>query len=160
MVLCKKRITKALIRLCGCAGWSAPVLFANPRRHVFSRRAPYDINLKVRKSDLLHSNNKGADQPAHLRSLISAFIIHSVEFNCWSCYMPNFNILASLCSWEGWIESYPVENPEGRFSCVKANIFHVTGFGMPLKSFLHSYKGADQPALLPSLISTFVFGSH
>ena len=34
MVLSKKRITKALIRLRGCAGWSAPVLFAKPRRQV------------------------------------------------------------------------------------------------------------------------------
>ena len=40
MVLSKTRITKALIRLRGCAGWSAPVLFANPRRQVFSRRGP------------------------------------------------------------------------------------------------------------------------
>ena len=38
MVLYKTRITKALIRLRGCAGWSAPVLFANSRRQVFSRR--------------------------------------------------------------------------------------------------------------------------
>ena len=30
MKLYKKRITKALIRLCGCAGWSAPLLFPNP----------------------------------------------------------------------------------------------------------------------------------
>ena len=36
MVLSKKRITKALIRLRGCAGWSAPVLFANPEDR-FSR---------------------------------------------------------------------------------------------------------------------------
>ena len=36
MVLSKKRITKALIRLHGCAGWSAPVLFANPEDR-FSR---------------------------------------------------------------------------------------------------------------------------
>ena len=41
MVLYLKRITKALIRLRVCAGWSAPVLFANPRRQVFSRRGPY-----------------------------------------------------------------------------------------------------------------------
>ena len=41
MVLSKKRITKALIRLRGCAGWSAPVLFANPRNQAFSRRGPY-----------------------------------------------------------------------------------------------------------------------
>ena len=30
MIFSKKRITKALIRLCGCAGCSAPVLFPNP----------------------------------------------------------------------------------------------------------------------------------
>ena len=40
MVLYKTRITKVLIRLRGCAGWSAPVLFANPRIQVFSRRGP------------------------------------------------------------------------------------------------------------------------
>ena len=40
MILFKKRITKALIRLLGCAGWSAPVLFAVPRRQVISRRDP------------------------------------------------------------------------------------------------------------------------
>ena len=40
MVLSKKRITKVLIRLHGSAGWSAPVLFANPRRQVFPRRGP------------------------------------------------------------------------------------------------------------------------
>ena len=48
MILSKKRITKALIRLRGCAGWSAPVLFAKPRRQVFSRRGPYDVrNVKL-----------------------------------------------------------------------------------------------------------------
>ena len=41
MVLSKKRITKALIRLRACEGWSAPVLFANLRRQVFSRRGPF-----------------------------------------------------------------------------------------------------------------------
>ena len=35
-ILFKKRITKALIRLRRCAGWSAPELFANPQRQVFS----------------------------------------------------------------------------------------------------------------------------
>ena len=29
MILSNKRITKALIRLCGCPGWSVPLLFAN-----------------------------------------------------------------------------------------------------------------------------------
>ena len=36
MILPKKRITKALIRLHGYAGWSAPLLFANPEDR-FSR---------------------------------------------------------------------------------------------------------------------------
>ena len=40
MILSKKRISKALIRLRGCAGWSAPVLFANPRRQVFLATRP------------------------------------------------------------------------------------------------------------------------
>ena len=30
MILSKTRITRALIRLRGCTGWSAPVLFASP----------------------------------------------------------------------------------------------------------------------------------
>ena len=30
IILSKKRMTKALICLRGCAGWSVPVLFANP----------------------------------------------------------------------------------------------------------------------------------
>ena len=40
MILFKKGITKALIRLREYACWSAPLLFANPRRQVFSRRVP------------------------------------------------------------------------------------------------------------------------
>ena len=40
LILSKKRITKALISLRECAGWSAPLLFANHRRQVFSRRGP------------------------------------------------------------------------------------------------------------------------
>ena len=41
MILSKKQKKKALIRLRGCACWSAPVLFTNPRRQGFSRRGPY-----------------------------------------------------------------------------------------------------------------------
>ena len=41
MMLSQKQITKALINLHGCAGWSAPLLFASPRRHVFSRQVLY-----------------------------------------------------------------------------------------------------------------------
>ena len=41
MILSNKRITKALIRLRGCAGWSAPVLVANHKRQVFLCLGPY-----------------------------------------------------------------------------------------------------------------------
>ena len=34
MILSNKRITKALIRLRGCAGWSAPLLFPYPQRQI------------------------------------------------------------------------------------------------------------------------------
>ena len=33
-------ITRALIRLCRCAGWSAPVQFVKPQRQVLPRRGP------------------------------------------------------------------------------------------------------------------------
>ena len=47
MILFKKLMTKALIRLRRCAGWSAPVLFANPGRQVSSRRGPFGYLLKL-----------------------------------------------------------------------------------------------------------------
>ena len=53
MVLSKKRITKALIRLRGYQGWSAPLLFANLRRQVFLRRGPYnDISINNALTDI------------------------------------------------------------------------------------------------------------
>ena len=36
IILSKKRTTKVLIRLRGCAGWSAPLLFAYGINHIFS----------------------------------------------------------------------------------------------------------------------------
>ena len=49
--LSKKRITKALISLRGCAGWSASLLFADPRRKVFSRRGPYYHDARIFGAD-------------------------------------------------------------------------------------------------------------
>ena len=47
IILSKMQITKALIRLHRCSGWSAPLLFANHRRQVFSRRGPYGLHYTV-----------------------------------------------------------------------------------------------------------------
>ena len=46
MVLSNKRITKAQIRLRGCAGWSAPLLFANTEDK-FSRADAQIISVTV-----------------------------------------------------------------------------------------------------------------
>ena len=60
-------------------------------------------------------NNKGANKPAHPRSLISTLIIHLIEsIHIRTCYKRNFNFLASLCSQAGWFESHFVGNPEDR----------------------------------------------
>ena len=39
-----------------------------------------------------------------------------------TCYKRNSNILASLCSYADWVESYSVENPKDRFS---SNMAHM-----------------------------------
>ena len=41
----QKRITNAPISLRSCAGWSAHLLFANPRRPVFLHRRPFHIEI-------------------------------------------------------------------------------------------------------------------
>ena len=57
MVLFKTRIIKALIRLRGCAGWSAPVLFANPRRQIFSPYVRHSISVKRRVRTFILGGN-------------------------------------------------------------------------------------------------------
>ena len=56
MILSNKRITKALIRLCGSAGWSVPLLFAKPWRQNFSHWGPVDCwkisSLLLKRVDL------------------------------------------------------------------------------------------------------------
>ena len=54
------------------------------------------MGLSQATQTLLQANNKGVDQPAHLRSLISAYVLHSLVNDSWTGYLPNFNILASL----------------------------------------------------------------
>ena len=51
-MLSKKRITRALIRLCGYAGWSAPLLFANLRKQEFSRGGAKKYKLKTQNEYL------------------------------------------------------------------------------------------------------------
>ena len=64
------------------------------------------------------ANNTGADQLAHPRSLISAFVVRYLEsIICKLCCRWNINSLSSLCSWGDWFETRFDGNPEDRFSC-------------------------------------------
>ena len=69
MILSIKQITKALIRLRGCAGWSAPLLFANPKRQVLLRRGPY-TTLKSIEFWLGYVLNLQAEQISHTYSIL------------------------------------------------------------------------------------------
>ena len=44
------------------------------------------------------------------------------NYNSLACYIQSFNILASLCSWTEWFESYLAGHPEDRFSFYEAHI--------------------------------------
>ena len=69
-----------------------------------------------------YANNKGADQPARLRSLISAFVVNAFVVRCLdsiislSFYIRNFKPLLSFCGCAGRFESTLVANPDDRFS--------------------------------------------
>ena len=52
----------------------------------------------MRKRVLSHANNKGADQPAHPRSLFNAFVVHCLDsIISLRFYSQNFKTLASFC---------------------------------------------------------------
>ena len=53
-----------------------------------------------------YANNKGTDQPAHSRSLISAFVVHCLASTIPILAKSKISRLAS--SWAGWFESYLV----------------------------------------------------
>ena len=72
------------------------------------------------------ANNKGADQPAHQCSLISAFVVC-----CLDSITPLVSItknfpLPSFCSWAGQFQSTLVANPEDRFSRDEAHLLLTT----------------------------------
>ena len=72
----------------------------------------------------IYVNNKGADQPAHSRSLIGAFVVHCLDsMNTSNFYIRNFKPPPSFFSWAGWFESYLVLNPEDRFSLNEAHMW-------------------------------------
>ena len=101
---------------------------------------------------LPYVNNKGADQPAHPRSLISAFVICCSDcINICSFYMQNLKPLANLCSWVDRFESYLVANPEDRFSRDEAQIYRAfSPFSGSSPMLSHGKKNLQRKAFRPS----------
>ena len=58
------RITKVPIRLCawGCAGWFAPLLFANQRRQVFLHQGPHDRCSKILNTTRVVSGGRSSEK--------------------------------------------------------------------------------------------------
>ena len=70
------------------------------------------------------SNNKGADQPTLMHSLISAFVARLLESFISRLAMTEISIFqASLCRWADWFESHFVKNPENRFCGEKPELY-------------------------------------
>ena len=59
-----------------------------------------------------YASNKGADQLAHLRSLISTFVVCCLDsiIPLVSIFAISWSWLACFYSWAGWFESYLVKN--------------------------------------------------
>ena len=75
------------------------------------------MSLLMKNMFLPYANNKGADQPANPRSLISTFVVHYVDSIIPLVSIPQISSLyLSFCGCAGRFESYPVANPEDRFS--------------------------------------------
>ena len=55
----------------------------------------------MRKCVLCHANNKGADQPVHPHSLISAFVVRCLDIIISRFCSQNFKTLASFCGCAG-----------------------------------------------------------
>ena len=111
-----------------------------------------------------YANNKEADQPVHMCSLISVFV-----FRCLESIIPPFSIsenfkpLASLCGCAGRFESYLVAIPKDRFSRARLIWCYddFESFSWPfillnrLKINLHLQSGLFHPYQLDKFISIF-----
>ena len=123
---------------------------------------------------LPYANNKGAHQPVHPHSLISAFVVRCLDsvYLSFSFYTWNFKHIPSFCGCAGRLESTLVANPEDRFSRDRAPLWSWWYQHCRLVEFLRAgeklnepphdktnkiacapSEDSDQPGHLPSLIS-------
>ena len=125
MILSNKRITKVLIRLRGCAGWSSPVLFANPKD---SNEYPHHMSLNMTKP-VFRVSDKGRLKPVstaiEISKKIGISLVASLDMQL-SVLLSNKRItkaLIRLCVCGGWSTPLLFANPEDRVSRVEAHMF-------------------------------------
>ena len=76
----------------------------------------------------LHANNKGADQPARLRSLVCNFVIRFMgNIMTKVITYKKFNMIAGLCSCAGWIESWERQVFSWRGQIMIDAVYHTLG---------------------------------
>ena len=94
------------------------------KSHIFKPSSAHQhIYLSWKNLFLPYANNKGADQAAHPRSLISTLVVRCLVYNTSSIYRKNLTPLPSFCGCTGRFESTLVATPEDRFSRDEAHIW-------------------------------------
>ena len=101
-----------------------------------------------------YANNKGTEQPAHLRSLISTCVVRCLHSIISLDSIAEISRLASFCGCPGWFCVWPVGNSWRHFlSCrgsFKRHIMRQTSiWAMSWENLFLPYannKGTDQPA--------------
>ena len=73
-----------------------------------------------------YANNKGTDQPAHLRNLISAFVVHCLDSIIPLVSISEISSLhrASVAAQTKFV-SYLVANPKDRFSHDVIHVYYI-----------------------------------
>ena len=105
---------------------------------------------------MAYENNKGADQPAHPRSLISAFVGRCLDSIISLDSIAEILRLVSFCGCAGWFVSRLAwwETPEDMFSCVMAHIYELPHDTINKITCAPSEDSAQpEPGHTPSLIS-------
>ena len=98
-----------------------------------------------------YANNKGADQPAHPRSLISAFVVRCLDSIISLFYSRNFKTLASFCGCAGRFVSGLVGNSRRQvLSCRGSYIFTISQFTFTAQSVQELYMWTEHACNGPS----------
>ena len=104
------------------------------------------------------ANNKCADQPAQMHSLMSAFVICLLEsmLSIWTCRKHNCNFVASLSTWARWFESLFVQNPRQVFSRCGLNMIHDIHKSATIAHFVFIFMSRFPAFIMYKLVSWHV----